>query len=97
MTVWSERTFRATRDLDLLGFVDSSPVSVEEAVKAICGVTVEPDGMTFDEASIQFSEIRHQQKYRGQRIKLNAYLDKARILLHISGAATSSFRLTAAT
>lgn len=83
MTVWSERSYRATRDLDLLGFVDASPVSVEEAVKVICGVTVEPDGIIFDESSIRISEIRHEQKYTGQRIKLNAYLNKARILLQI--------------
>lgn len=83
MTVWSERSYRATRDLDLLGFIDASPESVEVAVKAICGIFVESDGLEFDEASIQIAEIRHQQKYNGQRIKLNAYLNKARILLQI--------------
>lgn len=83
MMIWSERSFRTTRDLDLLGFIDASPESVEEAVKAICGILVESDGLDFDESSIQVTEIRHQQKYKGQRIKLNAYLNKARILLQI--------------
>ena len=39
---------RATRDVDFLGFGESSPDAVEALFREILGTEVEPDGVRFD-------------------------------------------------
>jgi len=42
MLVWLGETIRATRDADLLGFGELTDATLEEIVKEICAVGVEP-------------------------------------------------------
>ena len=81
--LWSHKPHRPTRDLDLLGFGDPSPEALRQAFQTICRVQVEPDGLTFDEGMMTIEEIRQDQEYDGQRIKLTARLAQARIPLQI--------------
>jgi predicted nucleotidyltransferase component of viral defense system len=81
--LWSHRPHRSTRDLDLLGFGDPSPGALRQAFQAICRAEVEADGLTFDEGTMTIEEIRSDQEYNGQRIKLTARLTQARIPLQI--------------
>ena len=81
--LWSHKPHRPTRDLDLLGFGDPSPNALRQAFQAVCRAEVEPDGLTFDEETMTIEEIRREQEYDGQRIKLAAHLAKARIPLQI--------------
>jgi predicted nucleotidyltransferase component of viral defense system len=81
--LWSDKTFRPTRDLDLLGFGDSSPEALRGVIQHICQVSVHPDGLSFDPTTVAVEDIRAEQEYDGQRVKLVAFLDKARIPLQI--------------
>ncbi len=83
MALWLDEPLRSTRDLDLLGYGESSPESLAHAFRIICQTTAKPDGLVFDVDSIQVEPIRNQQEYDGQRVKLLAHLDRARILLQI--------------
>ena len=83
MALWLDEPLRSTRDLDLLGYGESSPDTLLHAFRSICQTSAIPDGMSFDVDSIQVEPIRHQQAYDGHRIKLLAYLDRARIVLQI--------------
>src|SRR5690606_18114077 len=69
MALWLAEPLRSTRDLDLLGYGESSPDSLLHAFRSICQTTAMPDGLIFDVDSIQVEPIRHQQEYDGQRIK----------------------------
>jgi hypothetical protein len=46
-------------------------------------MSVEPDGFSFDPASVQVSEIREDQDYEGQRVELTGRLGNDRIKLQI--------------
>ncbi len=81
--LWAHKPHRPTRDLDLLGFGDPSPEALRQAFESICRVQVEPDGLTFDDTAMTIEEIRLDQEYDGQRIKLTARLAQARIPLQI--------------
>ncbi len=81
--LWAHKPHRPTRDLDLLGFGDPSPEALRQAFESICRVHVEPDGLIFDDTTMTIEEIRSEQEYNGQRIKLTARLAQARIPLQI--------------
>ncbi|MDL1979383.1 MAG: nucleotidyl transferase AbiEii/AbiGii toxin family protein, partial [Deltaproteobacteria bacterium] len=77
--VWTEQQHRPTRDLDFLCFGDSSAERLTRIFQEICCTEVEPDGLVFDVHCISLNEIREEQEYEGQRVKLMALLGKARI------------------
>lgn len=81
--LWTGRAHRPTRDLDLLGYGDSSGKALAKLFKDICTMDVEPDGLDFDPNSVQVAEIREVQEYGGQRVKLVGMLGNARISLQI--------------
>lgn len=81
--VWANRVYRPTRDLDLLGYGDSSQQMLTKVFQEICLTDVEPDGLAFDAGSVRMSEIREDQEYGGCRVQLVAYLANAQINLHI--------------
>jgi predicted nucleotidyltransferase component of viral defense system len=81
--VWAMPDHRPTRDLDLLGFGDNSPVTLAQIFQEICVLSVVADGVDFDHESIKVHQIRSDQEYHGQRIELRAYLGKARVQLQI--------------
>jgi hypothetical protein len=81
--VWLERSFRPTKDLDLLGSGDISQEGLVAFFREACGTEVEPDGLDFDGESVRVTEIREGQEYQGQRIHLMAYLGSAKIRLQV--------------
>ena len=81
--VWSEEQFRPTKDLDLMGLIEKSTEHLRSAVEEICRLDVEADGIIYDVATITIREIREEQEYQGQRVKLTARLGNARIPLQI--------------
>lgn len=82
-TVWDGVPHRATRDVDLLGYGDSTPEAVGDAVRAACAADVEPDGLTFDPRTVVAEPIRDRQEYGGVRVTLAAALGTARIPLQV--------------
>jgi predicted nucleotidyltransferase component of viral defense system len=81
--IWREQIHRPTKDMDLLGYGDSSAEYLRSTFREICKTNVEPDGLDFDPESISVFDIRDDQEYGGQRIKLMANLGKAKIPLQI--------------
>jgi predicted nucleotidyltransferase component of viral defense system len=78
LTTWLPGTARGTRDLDLLGFGDSSEqhiLGIFREVLAIAG----DDGVAFDLDALQIGLIREELEYGGVRLRGSASLSGARI------------------
>lgn len=81
--VWSGYNYRPTRDLDLLGSGDNSEGELRQVFTQIWKFEGVHDGLHFDPDSISVLNIRDDQEYGGQRIKLRGYLGRAKIDLQI--------------
>lgn len=83
LRVWSDRPYRATRDLDLSRRGDGSAEAIRADLTEICGLEVEPDGIAFDTGDMQLEPIRAQDEYAGTRVNLLAHCGSARLPLQI--------------
>jgi predicted nucleotidyltransferase component of viral defense system len=81
--LWEEALHRPTRDLDLLGYGESSVERLEEAIRAICAVEAQDDGLRFVTAAVRSAVIREGQQYEGIRLRFQAYLGATRIPIQI--------------
>lgn len=81
--LWTGEFHRPTRDLDLLGFGDSSAEGLAEVFRSLCAPGTEDDGLVLSAETVTVEPIREDQEYGGQRIKLEARLGGARIDLQI--------------
>lgn len=81
--VWRAPRSRATRDIDLLGRMGSAIEQLKAMVKEVCRVEVEPDGITFNPATVTGKRIKEDADYEGVRIRFTAYLDRARAPMQI--------------
>lgn len=78
-TIWELLPHRPTRDVDFLGFGLNEVHELVRIFQELCGIEVENDGLLFDADSISGSVIKKEDAYHGVRIKMIAYLGKARI------------------
>lgn len=78
VTTWFDNPHRPTRDLDLLGFGESSAESILAAFRNICGIE-QNDGVTFDTAALRVTVIREELKYGGLRLITTATIAGARL------------------
>lgn len=78
--LWFTDSHRPTRDIDFLSYGDASPESLEAIFTAICSIPSD-DGLIWDHLQVQ--QIREDNAYGGQRIKILVTLDGARIPLQI--------------
>lgn len=83
LLVWLGETIRPTRDADLLGFGELDAEALARTFREIVALDVEPDGLTFDAASLRVVEIRPDDAYGGQRVTLIARLGQARIRVQV--------------
>ena len=83
LRLWSDRPYRATRDLDLLRRGDGASQAIRDDLEAIVATAVPPDGIDFDAARITLEAIRAEDEYAGTRITLLAHCGSARITLQI--------------
>jgi len=81
--IWEAPGFRPTRDIDLLGLTSNDVDSLVRTTQEICNQEVEPDGLVFDPQSIHGERINEDADYEGVRVRMMAYLGKARINLQI--------------
>ena len=81
--IWEGEIPRPTRDVDFLGYGDTSPKAVAAVFREVCGATVEPDGLSFMSSSVRAAQIRDRQEYGGVRVRLTAMLGRARVPLQI--------------
>ncbi len=82
MTVWFDRPHRPTKDLDLLGYGDPTSATVLDMFREIMD-TDERDGIAFDADGARIGEIRAGGEYGGLRVRTNAFVDAARILVSV--------------
>ena len=80
--LWYDVPHRPTRDVDLLGFGSNDIAHLENVFRDIVCVPSE-DGLSFDPATVQGSEIRKATGYRGVRIQLIARLEQAKLSLQV--------------
>lgn len=80
---WTDKPYRPTKDLDLLGLGDASAEQLRKIFIEISQTDVEPDGLEFNASTIQIAEIREDLEYPGQRVRLESKLGNARINLQI--------------
>ena len=83
LRLWSDRPYRATRDLDLLRAGDGSFAAIRADIEAICSTKVEPDAIEFEPATLRIDPIRAEDEYAGTRAHLPARCGKALVTLQI--------------
>jgi predicted nucleotidyltransferase component of viral defense system len=83
LSLWTNRLQRPTRDIDLLGYGDSSQEALTQLFRNLCNTDVQADGLTFHPDSVRVTEIREAQEYGGQRVRMIATLGKAQINLQV--------------
>jgi hypothetical protein len=81
--LWTGRMHRPTRDLDLLGFGESSATALQAVFRALASVADSEDGLDFAADTITVEPIREDQEYGGQRVRLEVQLANARVALQI--------------
>ncbi len=77
--LWGDQSHRPTRDVDFLGFGDSSETGLRTVFRELCEIPVEDDGLTLIADSIKIDAIRDDTEYGGMRVKLLGDLAGARI------------------
>lgn len=82
-TVWTGKPHRATRDVDLLGFGDSSEGNLREVFNDVATMQTVDDGVVFDASSLEIGPIRADQEYGGIRVTLTAHLAEAKVRVQI--------------
>jgi hypothetical protein len=83
LRLWSDRPYRATRDLDLLRRGDGAFDAIRDDLHAIVATPVPPDAVTFDGERIEIEAIRAEDEYAGTRARLLARCGQARLSLQI--------------
>lgn len=82
-TVWTGKPHRATRDLDLLGFGDSSEDNLRDVFNDVATMKTDGDGVVFDASSLEVGLIRESQEYGGVRVTLDAHIAEAKVRIQI--------------
>ena len=57
-SLWTPTPYRATGDLDLLGYGDAAPERIAAVFREICGIDVEDDGVLFKPETLQAGPAR---------------------------------------
>lgn len=83
LRVWLGETSRPTRDADFVGFGDLSSGELRRIFREVCGVEVEPDGLSYAPDSVRVAPIRVEDAYGGRRVRLRGLLGKARLVVQI--------------
>ncbi len=83
LPLWGTNVARATRDIDFLGRGNPTPADIAAMIVDCLAVSVPPDALVFDPASIKTAEIREHERYGGIRATFLAHLERARINMQV--------------
>lgn len=83
LLLWLGEPIRPTKDVDLLGFGDTSAEALKRVFVSLCAIEAAEDGLVFLVESVEVEAIREEQEYGGMRIKLMAMLGNVRIPLQV--------------
>lgn len=81
--IWTPEIHRPTRDLDLLGFGESSPERIKMIFISLCSQILPEEGIEFLSDSIVCAHIRENQRYTSLRLTLLALLNGAKIPVQV--------------
>ncbi len=82
-SLWAAAPFRATGDLDLLGFGENAPEQLAAIFQEILAVLVDDDGILFRPETLLAAAARVEDEYAGVRIDFVAELAGARLPMHV--------------
>ena len=82
-SLWTPTPYRATGDLDLLGYGDAAPERIAAVFREICGIDVEDDGVVFKPDTLRAEPARAEDEYSGVRITMTAEIAGARLPIQI--------------
>jgi predicted nucleotidyltransferase component of viral defense system len=85
-TLWRDRPYRPTRDLDLLGFGSEDANRIRRVFADLCALPLpveDPDGLLFQQDTVQVTSIRATQVYGGLRVALWCFLGETRIRVQV--------------
>jgi len=80
---WVAFPGRLTRDIDLLGYGESSPEAVASAIREVIETPVDPDGLALDVESLAAEAIREDQEYGGVRCVVRGDVGGALVRLQV--------------
>ena len=81
---WTGESYRVTKDIDLLGMFPLERTMIGAVFSDICAQdTTQIDGLVFDAQTIQITDIKENDKYKGLRIQLRCRLQNARIPIQV--------------
>jgi len=83
LRVWDSASYRATRDIDLLGHVANEVGTLVGVVQDACRQEVEPDGVVFDAETVHGRTIVEEAEYSGVRISFRGALGTTRLAMQI--------------
>jgi len=83
LLLWFGEPIRSTKDVDLLGFGDTSAEALKVVFVELCAIESPDDGLTFLPDSVHVEAIREDQEYGGMRVTLTAMLGNVRIPLQV--------------
>jgi len=83
ISTWSGPASRPTMDIDLLGNLNHGLDVIAEAMKTICEIVVEDDGLIFHADTVTASRIMEIADYEGVRVRIQGNLGNARVSLQI--------------
>lgn len=82
MTSWFDDPHRPTRDMDFLGYGDSTPEAMLATFQEICSIQLD-DGIVFDADALRVELIREDLAYGGLRLRTTGAIAGARITIII--------------
>ena len=82
-STWIGPASRPTMDIDLLGKLNHGLDVTADAMKAVCGIAVEDDGLIFHADTVTASRIVEIADYEGVRVRIQGNLGNARVSLQV--------------
>lgn len=80
---WGPPISRTTRDIDFLGYGNSSTNNLIYVIGEICEIQIQEDGLAFQKDSMQTATIREGAQYQGTRLTFTGFLGRAKIPMAI--------------
>jgi predicted nucleotidyltransferase component of viral defense system len=83
LRAWQSSALRPTMDIDMLGITSNEIDNIVSQIKHVASVDIDPDGLLFDTKTITAEEITEEADYRGVRVSMYAFLEKAKTKFHV--------------
>lgn len=82
-SLWTPTPYRATGDLDLLGYGDAAPERIVAVFRDVCMIGVADDGVIFKPETLRAELARAEDEYSGVRAAMIAEMAGARLPIQI--------------